>query len=284
MRVVIETVNISTRLTNVSFSSTKLSPAEPKPECKTCPTQDIAVIGREQYTPEKEQLIRSMIRQAPDDRAVCEVVEALSAYPKEALERVHNFGTRLEVYDKDDNGDGEEFPNYMPTLVHPQVNGAYNTVANVLGIEEDNLSPFVLLHEFAHALDASVGQLSEQAEWKGAYKLACTTNQVVRDYAKQDPSEYFAETTSAFLVSDEALFPLVEKGLEKGIGLNGMDEREYMRTYQNFSNGRVERTDSLGFQMVDQMLQNLTKLPAAPSLPAMDEAQFQKFLESRKAS
>lgn len=279
-------MNITAQSPSFRSSLTPASKAEPQASTEsiaTCQIQDLMVIGEEKPSQEKEQIIRSMIRQAPDCEAVTEVVEALSAYPTDALKRVQAFGTKLEIYDKDENGDGLEFPNYMPTLVHPQVNGAYNTKANVLGIEEDNLSPFVLLHEFAHALDASMGNISEQPEWKGAYKLACNTNQVVRDYAKQDPSEYFAENTSAFLVSDEALYTLVDEGLQKGIGLNGMDEREYMQTYQNFCKGRVERVDSNGFRLVDTLLHSLDQLPAPKPQPAMDQNQWQEFLNQRAA-
>ncbi len=103
---------------------------------------------------------------------------------------------------------------------------------------------------------------------------------MVRDYAKQDPSEYFAENTSAFLVSDDALFPMIEEGLEKGLVINGMDERKYMQTYQNFCNGRVERTDSQAFQMVDALFATLDQLPAAVPSPAMTEAQYQAVLDS----
>ena len=239
------------------------------------------VIGEEKPSPQKEEIIRSMLRRSPDQEAVCDVVEALSAYPVEALERVAEFGTKLEVYDEDA---GDEFPNYMPTLAHPQVVGAYNTVANVLGIEEDNLSPFVLLHEFAHALDASMGNVSETPRWQGAHKLAKSTNQVVRDYAKHDPSEYLAENTSAYLVSDEALYPLVEEGLKEGIATDGLTEREYYRLHQNYSNDRLEKVDPQGFKMVEQLLDSVSELPKVDSKPAMDEAQFQVFLDSRKAS
>ena len=241
------------------------------------------IIGKEKPSAEKEEIIRSLIRTAPNDETIYDVVEALSAYPTEALKRVKDYGTRVEVYEPDENGDGEEFPNYMPTLSHPLINGAYNTKANVLGVEGDNVSPFLLLHEFAHALDASLGNLSDNPQWKGAHNLACNTNQVVRDYAKQDPSEYFAENTSAYLVSDDALFPMIEEGLERGLVLNGQDERKYMQTYQNFCHGRVERVDSQAFQMVDDLFKNLEQLPAAAASPALSEAEYQAVLDSRPA-
>lgn len=248
-------------------------------ECQTCVPSDLVEIGAEKYDPEKEAIIRSMIRQAPGQEAVCGVVEALSAYPTDALERVRDFGTKLEIYDP--NG-GEEFPNYMPTLKHPQVVGAYNTVANVLGIEKDNLSPFVILHEFAHALDASLGNISDSPEWRGAHNLAVNTNQAIRDYAKHDPSEYLAENTAAYLVSDEALYGLVERGLENNIATAGLSEREYLQLHQNFSKERLERIDPQGFQLVDQLLGTVRKAPPTKPLLAMDENQFSEWLNMRE--
>ncbi|MFA5509099.1 MAG: hypothetical protein WC423_26990, partial [Vulcanimicrobiota bacterium] len=259
------------------------SPTSTRPvstECG-CQPQDMMEIGKEKYTPEKDKIIRSMLRRAPDEEAVCDVVEALSVYPESALKRVAEFGTRLEVYDEDS---GDQFPNYMPTLPDPRVVGAYNTVANVLGMEDDDLSPFVLIHEFAHALDASMGEVSEQGEWKGAHRIAKATKQAVRDYATFDSSEYLAENTTAYLVADEALHPLVEKGLQEEIAMEGMSVREYIQMHQNYSNSRLQQVDPTGYEMVDKMFKNLEQLPPPQVKKAMDEAEFQVFLDQRKAS
>jgi hypothetical protein len=275
-------VNISNSFiqSQVGQSASTPQPAAPA-ECQSCHSEDIMEIGKERYTPEKGQIIRSMLRRAPDEEAVCDVVEALSAYPEVALQRVADFGTKLEVYDEDG---GDEFPNYMPTLPDPRVVGAYNTVANVLGLDDDNLSPFVLLHEFAHALDASMGEVSEQGHWKGGHKLAEATNQAVRDYATYNPSEYLAENTAAFLVADEALYPLVEKGLDEGLAIEGLSEREYMRMHQNYCNGRLQQVDPTGYQLVDNMFRSMDQLAPPEPKKAMDEAEFQVFLNQRKAS
>ena len=222
-----------------------------------------------------------MIRKAPDCETVCDMVEALSAYPEEALQRVADFGTKLEVYDEDS---GDTYPNYMEALEHPQVVGSFNGAANVLGMEDDNLSPFVLLHEFAHALDLSMGEVSETPEWKGGHQAAWRTNQVVRDYAKVSPSEYFAENTSAFLVDEDSMYELVEEGLREGIAINGMDEREYYRTHQNFSNNRVKNVDPMGYQLVDNMLDSISEMSAPTEQPAMNEAQYTEFLKTLENS
>ena len=171
----------------------------------------------------------------------------------------------------------------MPTLDQPGVVGAYNTAANVLGLDSDNLSPFVILHEFAHALDASLGDVSEQPHWKGGHKLAKTTNQVVRDYAKYNPSEYLAENTSAYLVSDEALYPLVEKGLEEELATDGLSEHDYYRMHQNYSQERLKSVDPQGFELVDNMFNSLAGQGPPESKPAMNESEYETFIAEHMA-
>lgn len=263
------TMNIS----RSHFVSPKTTPVS---SCQLPKSDQLMILGEEKPSEEKSKLIRSMIRQAPDCEAVEEIVETLSAYPQEALERVADYGTKLEVYDAD-----TEVPNYMPTLTQRLVVGAYNTAANVLGAMSHNLSPFVLLHEFAHALDASLGDISEETQWTGGHKVACATDQVVRDYAKLNPSEYFAENTSAYLVSSDANYELVSEGLEKGVALNGMNEREYIRTHQNYSKNRLERQDPNGFRLVEEMFETIEELPEVEPKPAMDEAEFAAWLANR---
>lgn len=241
-------------------------------EAPTC--QDHISIGEEKPSDEKEALIKNMIRQAPSSELACSVVEALSAYPLEALKRVHDYGTKIEIYDF---AGGDAVPDYLPTLAQANSLGAYNTVANVLGVDKSDLAPFVLLHEFAHALDASMGNVSDLPDWKGAHKLAEFTNQVVRPYAKYDPSEYLAENTAAFLISDDALYPMIETGFARGLGVNDLSEREYWQENQNFCKGRLERIDPDGFRMVNEMLSGLGEMPAPQAKPAMTAAQWAEW-------
>ncbi len=240
---------------------------EAQPEC----CGDIATIGEEKPSDEKSALIRGMIRQAPDSETACAVVEALSAYPLEALQRVADYGTKLEIYDF---AGGDTVPDYLPTLAQANSLGAYNTVANILGVDKSDLAPFVLLHEFAHALDASLGNVSELPDWKGAHKLGQFTDRVVRPYAKHDSSEYLAENTAAFLISDEALYPMIEEGFAKGLGTNGMDERSYWQENQNFCKGRLERVDSEGYRLVGDLFGNLAEMAAVDAKPAMTPAEW----------
>lgn len=239
----------------------------------------IDAIGNDRPTAAKEEVIRAMIRKAPDEESRLLVIEALSAYPLEALQRVQAYGTRLEVYDFEA---GEPVPDYLPTLANPKVLGAYNTEANVLGADKGSLAAFVLLHEFAHALDASLGEVSEAPEWKNAQTLAKATDQVVREYATFNSSEYLAENTAAYLVADEALYGLIEEGLENELGTEGLTERQYMQMYQNFCQGRLQRLDPEGYALVDDMLRRqVIEKPAVEPKPAMNAEEWQEFLAAR---
>lgn len=272
-------MNISTfspvRAELFSANSKSVAGIAAAPQAKGCaPCQDLVAIGEEAPNADKEALIRAMVRKAPSEEAVCDVVEALSAYPEEALERVHDYGTKLEIYDF---ASGDEVPDYLPTLAQANSLGAYNTKANVLGVDKSDLAPFVLLHEFAHALDASLGNVSEKPEWRGAHKAAQFTNQVVRPYAKHDSSEFMAENTAAFLISDEALYPMLEEGFAKGLGTNGADERSYFSENHNFCKGRLERIDPQAYQMVGDLLQSLPDQPAVTPQPAMSAEQWAEW-------
>lgn len=268
--------------TGTKFSAPILSVETPVSsyEAKCEPCQDRVAIGDEKPSVEKEAIIRSMLRKAPSEELVCDVVEALSAYPQEALERVRDFGTKVEVYDF---SAGDQVPDYLPTLAQDNSLGAYNTKANVLGVDKSDLAPFVLLHEFAHALDASLGNLSESPEWKGAHKLAEFTNQVVRPYAKADSSEFMAENLAAYLISDEALYPMLEDGFAKGLGTNGADERAYFSENHNFCNGRLKSIDPQAHAMVGDLLSGLAAQPAVTSKPAMTAQEWEQWKQANAA-
>ncbi|MBM3460773.1 MAG: hypothetical protein FJX76_01600 [Armatimonadetes bacterium] len=227
---------------------------------------------------EKSRVIREMIRKAPGEQARQSVVDALSAYPLKALEIVNAYGTKIEVFDFQN---GDTVPEYLPTLAYGNVMGAYNTKANVLGLDVRDAN-FPLLHEFAHALDAALNEESATPEWKGAHSLAANTNRVVRDYAKQDPSEYLAEVTTAYLVPDDALYGRIEAGLASGA--HGMDERDYMRMYQSMSKERLERLDPDGHALVADLLeQRIYEGNLANPQPAMTAEQWIAFTEAQHA-
>jgi hypothetical protein len=238
--------------------------------------QDVIPVGLEQPSSEKEAVIRDLVRTSPNEAATQRIIEALSAYPLDALQLVAAYGTKIEVY-----ADGSTAPAYMPTLADPNVAGAYNTRANVLGAFESSASPFALLHEFAHALDAALGEPSQGADWKNARITAQYTKNAVRPYATFDECEYMAENTAAFLVADESLVPLIERGLATNVGVQTMTEREYWQMHQNYSHDRLSRLDPQGFALVDDLFKHKVAdgLKVEPK-PAMTE---QTWLETLPA-
>lgn len=256
--------------------------AEAPPAAPAGP-QDVITVGLEKPSTEKETVIRDLVRTAPNEAAVQRVIEALSAYPLDALKVVADYGTKIEVY-----ADGSTPPAYMPTLVDPNVAGAYNTRANVLGAFESSASPFALLHEFAHALDAALGDPSQGADWKNARITAQYTRNAVRPYATYDECEYMAENTAAYLVADESLVPLIERGLANNVGVQTMTEREYWQMHQNYSHDRLNRLDPQGFALVDDLLKNrVADGLKVEAKPAMTEEKWLETLpaelEKRKA-
>lgn len=244
--------------------------ASENPAAEPAGPQDVITVGVDKPTSEKEAVIRNLVRSAPNEAAVERVIEALSAYPLDALKVVEAFGTRVEVY-----ADGSTPPAYMPTLADANVAGAYNTRANVLGAFESSASPFALLHEFAHALDAALAEPSKGADWKNARITAQYTKNAVRPYATYDEAEYMAENTAAFLVADEALLPLIERGLANNVGVQTMTEREYYQMHQNYSHERLERIDPAGFALIEDLFTTKVQegLKATP-IPAMNEQEW----------
>lgn len=221
----------------------------------------------------KESLIRGMIRKSPHESVNARIVDCLCRYPLDALQAVSDYGTKIECYDFEA---GDAIPEYLPTLGRPNCVGAYNTKANVLGFDRHNVDAFTVLHEFAHALDMALNGLSGTPDWVGSYMLAVNTNRTVRDYAKSDSSEYMAENTCAYLVPDEKLPDLVERGLQDGA--LGLPPRQFMQLCQNLSHDRLRSTDPDGFNCVDALFnKTLKERPRRPPQPAMTVEQYHEF-------
>lgn len=222
---------------------------------------------------EKQSVLREMVRRSPDAGVTEKVVDALCAYPLEAIRAVSAYGTRIELYDFDA---GDPIPSYLPSLGQPGVVGAFNTKANVLGFDRKNADTFTVLHEFAHALDGALNEPSMSPEWRGAHTVAKNTNCIVRDYAKVDVGEYLAESTTAYLVSDANLPSLVDQGLQNGA--LGLSDRAYMQMCQNLSNGRLHTVDRDGWALVDTLLhERVESGPRREPRPAMTESEWNTF-------
>ncbi|CAN0509869.1 unnamed protein product, partial [Phaeothamnion confervicola] len=67
------------------------------------------------------------------------------------------------------------------------------------------ITPLVLLHEFSHALDRSLGDVSERDDWKRATQKSLESRACIRPYATRNSAEYFADNLAAHLIPDDKL-------------------------------------------------------------------------------
>lgn len=218
------------------------------------------------------EILASIIRRAPNQQVRDEVIQALSYFPEGALRRIADFGTRIEVFDPGK----ESLPLYAHNLSKPNVAGCYSPRANILAVPTQNISPLVLLHEMAHALDLSLGEVSLDPKWQGAHAMACATRQVVRPYATKNVGEYFAENVAAHLVPDGELKGMLVKSLPKA----GVEPAYYINNHQNYSRGRLAQIDGEGSRLAQEVLQSLHQQPAPKPRPALSEAEYRAEMQS----
>ncbi len=218
------------------------------------------------------EVLASMIRRAPNQAVRDEVIEALNYFPEEALRRIADFGTRIEIFDPAQ----DSLPLYAHNLSKAHVAGCYSPRANVLAVPTQNISPLVLLHEMAHALDLSLGEVSLDPKWQGAHAVACATRQVVRPYATKNVGEYFAENVAAHLVPDDQLKGMLLKALPKA----GVEPAYYIKNHQNYSRGRLAQIDREGSRLAQEVFQSLSQQPAPQPRPALSETEYRAEMQS----
>lgn len=221
----------------------------------------------------KCDLIDSMIRSVPGPQQRTQLLEALQLMPTEALARIAQYGTALEVYDKNAAG----LPLYAQHLKKPNCDGAYSPTANVVFVDQQNITPLVLLHELSHALDMALGEVSKNSEWVAGRDQARSTRACIRPYATHNPAEYFADNLAAHLVPDQQLPGLLRARLQQQPGL---DKMEVVRGHVNYCQGKQKQADSTAFQLCADLLSRLPHLPEAPSRPALTP---QQYLEVKRA-
>lgn len=220
----------------------------------------------------KTRLIESMIREVPDDASKKQLVRALSFMPTEALARVAEYGTRLEVYDR--RQVDPPLPLYAQHLRKPNLSGAYSPTANVVFVDLHNITPLVLLHEFSHALDCALGNPSQSPEWQSARDTSRATRVCIRPYATHNSAEYFADNLAAHLIPDNELPALLAHDWQNGINTAGLQRTEFLANHVNYSHGRQQRADSAAYGLVQKLLQKLPEMPAAPPRPALTPDQY----------
>lgn len=233
----------------------------PQPPRVGATRQPLPVLER-QLDATKCALIDSMIRVIPNPEVRRQLHEALQNVPTEALARVSQYGTALEVYDKNAAG----LPLYAQHLRKPHCDGSYSPTANVIFVDQSNVTPLVLLHEFSHALDMSVGEISRQPDWQQGCAQALASRSCIRPYATRNSAEYFADNLAAHMIDDSQLVGMLQARLRQQPGL---DKLQLAQSHLNYSRGRQLQVDPSAHQLCAGFLQRLPLLPEAAARPAL---------------
>lgn len=223
--------------------------------------------------PTKCELIDSMIRTVPSAAQRLQVQAALQCMPTEALARIAQYGTALEVYDKN----APALPLYAQHLKKPHCDGAYSPTANVVFVDQNNITPLVLLHELSHALDMALGEVSKNPEWVTGCAQARASRACIRPYATHNSAEYLADNLAAHLIPDAQLPAMLGARLQQQPQL---DKSELVRAHLNYCRGRQRQADPVAFQLCANMLAALPQMPEAPARPALTP---QEYLLAKKA-
>lgn len=215
----------------------------------------------------KCDLIDSMIRSVPGPTQRQQLQAALQLMPTEALARISHYGTVLEVYDKNQAG----LPLYAQHLRKPNCDGAYSPTANVVFVDQNNITPLVLLHELSHALDMAVGEISKRPEWLNGCAQARASRVCIRPYATHNSAEYLADNLAAHLIPDAQLPSMLGKRLQQQPQL---DKVELARFHVNYCHGRQQLADPSAFQLCADLLAALPTLPEAKPRPALTPEEY----------
>lgn len=244
----------------------------------TVSTPDEEPVVREQSSlsesAQKLQILESMVRHTPNVEAKNKMVAALSILPMEVLTRISDYGTKLEVYDKN----AQELPLYAHHLKKPHLSGAYSPTANVLFVDQNNITPRILVHESMHALDMALGEPSAQKPWTTARDIARSTRKAIRPYATHNSAEYFADNLAASLFDKEQMVSLLSKDWLTGVGVSGLSRSHLDKDHSYYHREGQAQVDPLGSKLCDRFWQVLPKYGAAKPKPALTPAQYRAHL------
>jgi hypothetical protein len=226
----------------------------------------------------KSVLIESMVRVTPNEKATEKLISSLSLLPTEALERIHDYGTRFEVHDKN----AEELPLYAHHLKKPHVAGTYSPTANVVFVDQNNITPRILVHESLHALDMALGQPSAQEPWTVARDKARQSRKAIRPYATHNSSEYFADNLAASLFSKEDLTRVLAHDLRTETGTQGLSKQDLVTSHVYYNREGQEQADPLAAKLCRRFWEVLPRYPRAEPKPALSPQEYRQELLLRK--
>ena len=231
------------------------------------PSRAAAPASASPLDPTKCALIDSMVRRLPDEGCRLQLQQALQAMPSEALARIAEYGTVLEVYDKN----ATDLPLYAQHLRKPNLDGAYSPTANVVFVDQHNITPLVLLHEVSHALDMALGEPSKNSAWVEGCAQARASRACIRPYATHNSAEYFADNLAAHLIGDGQLPGMLKARLQQQPQL---DKSQLVKAHLNYCNGRQRQADSTAYGLCADLLQSMPGLSQAAPRPALSPEQY----------
>jgi hypothetical protein len=227
----------------------------------------------------KAALIGDMIRVSPGSEASEKMMKALEFLPTEALERISEYGTKYEIYDKSAN----DLPLYAKKLNKANLAGAYSPTANVVFVDQDNITARILVHESLHALDSSLGEPSAQKPWTVARDIARSSRNAIRPYATHNSSEYFADNLAASLFGKSQMTELLVHDYRHQIGTEGLSKEDLVKTHVNYHREGQAQADPLAQKLCDKFWKVLPHYPKANPKPALSPDQYRaKLLEMHR--
>jgi nucleotide-binding universal stress UspA family protein len=266
-------VNINAVHTHRGFQRLGLTGDGPPPQTVLAPGDGLALSD----SARKSVLIESMIRVSPNEKATEKLISSLSLLPTEALERIKEYGTRFEVHDKN----AESLPLYARHLTKPNLAGAYSPTANVVFVDQNNITPRILVHESLHALDMALGQPSAQKPWTVARDMARQSRKAIRAYATHNSSEYFADNLAASLFSKEDLTRTLVHDLRTQTGTQGLSKQELVANHAHYHREGQEQADPLAAKLCQRFWEVMPKYPEAKPRPALTPREYKAVLVDR---
>ena len=215
-----------------------------------------------------------MIRVSPGSEETEKMVEAFSYLPMEALQRISDYGTKIEVFDKHAEG----LPLYAQRLTKANLAGAYSPTANVVFVDKDNITPRIIVHEAMHALDMALGEPSKQKPWTVARDIARSKRQFIRPYASHNSHEYFADNLAASLFSKEQMIGILATDFKEENGTKGLTKEHLIKDHLHYNKEAQKKADPIAGALVEKFWKVLPKYPRAAPKPALSPQEYREEL------
>lgn len=245
-------------------------------EVSHAPIQDAVEISE---TARKDALVRGMIRVSANSESNQKMIRALRHLPMEALQRISDFGTKIEIHDKE----ADNLPLYAQNLRKPYLSGVYSPTANLLVVDKDNVTARVVVHEAMHALDKSLGEPSLQKPWTIARDLARKTRKAIRPYATHNSLEYFADNLAASLFDQATMKAILAEDFRTGTAIGGLSQQDILENHAHYHREGQAEVDPIGSKLCNKFWSVLPQYRAMPTQKALSPEEYRgKILEMHR--